>query len=422
MFGLTNFKGPVAAICCALLIGVSFGSANAQEADDREWVASWSASPQPTWDGEFPLPTLLPFNLWNQTVRQPVRVSLGGDRIRVVISNEYGDAPLLVDKVHVATAADEGAIVSSTDQVVTFSGQESVSIPAGAPMISDPIDMEVANLSELSVSMFFGGPTPVDTYHWDGQATSFIAGGNQVSATELTEAGPTTTRMFLTEIIVEADEGVRGVVAYGDSITDGAASGMDLNARWPDFLAENLASKNVAVVNAGISGARLLQSKMGENALARFDRDVLAHPNVDAVVVLMGINDIAWPGQVFAPSDPFLTVDELKTAYLQLAARAHLNDVRIIVGTLTPFKDALKGSPLEGYYNEERNALRQELNAWIRASGTFDAVVDLDKLVADSADPDRLQDEFQADFLHLSAAGNRVVADALTSEVLFGNN
>jgi lysophospholipase L1-like esterase len=183
-----------------------------------------------------------------------------------------------------------------------------------------------------------------------------------------------------------------------------------------------LAGQNVAVMNAGISGARLLQSKMGENAIARFDRDVLAKPNVNTVVLLMGINDIAWPGQVFAPNDRVLVRDELVVAYRQLIARAHLRGIRIVAGTLTPFQGALKGTQLDGYYSKQRDKLRLEVNEWIRTSGEFDAVVDLDNLVAKPGSPLEIRDDLQADHLHLSAKGNALVADSLTPEILFGND
>lgn len=415
-----SVKQTICACVCALGVAVGPSTGTAQSSQGSNWVASWSASPQPTWDGDFPLPTLLPFNLWGQTVRQPLRVSLGGTSFRIVLSNEYGDKPLLVDGVSVAASAGDGAVDPSSSHAVTFSGNSSFVIPAGAPMVSDPVPMEIANLSELAVSMHFAQPTEIQTFHWDGQETSYVAPGDQTEAEYLSDAAELPTRIFLSGILVEAEPNVRSVVAYGDSITDGASSGPDLNARWPDFLAENVVGSNVAVVNAGISGARLLQNKMGENALARFDRDVLSRPNVQTVVVLMGINDISWPGQTFAPNDPFLTVDELKVAYSQLSVRARMNGVRLVVGTLTPFKDALAGSPLEGYYNPKRDALRKELNDWIRSSDLFDAVVDLDRLVADPSDPDRILADLQADNLHLSPAGNKAVADAMSLEVLFG--
>jgi lysophospholipase L1-like esterase len=390
-------------------------------AADKAWVATWAASPQPTWQGDFPLPTMLPFNLWNQTVRQRVRVSLGGEKFRVVFSNEYGTKPLVIDSVHVALPGEAAsAIDPAFDKVLTFGGKEKLVIPPGAPAISDAVALDLPARGDLVVSFFVSGPTPLETFHWDAEQTGFIGAGNQVANPTVADASQTTTRIFLSDVLVEASPDTRTVVAFGDSITDGAASGMDINARWPDFLAENLADKNVSVINAGISGARVLNSRMGENSAARFIRDVASRPNVKTVVLLMGINDISWPGQSFSPDDRFLTREELISGYRQLIALAHAHNIRIVAGTLTPFRNALKGSPLEGYYSDKRDALRQEVNAWIRESGEFDAVVDLDKLLADPSSPLDLKDELQVDHLHLSPMGNKRVADALNLSILFG--
>jgi lysophospholipase L1-like esterase len=391
-------------------------------ASDAIWVESWAASPQPTWGGDFPLPTLLPFNLWNQTVRQRIRVSLGGDKLRIVLSNEYGKAPLSIDSIHLALPGEDGSKIDVvTDKAVTFSGSTHLVIPAGAPAVSDPVDLHVPARGDVDISFFVTGPTPIDTFHWDAEETGYIGGGDQVASASIDQPATTTTRIFLSEVLVQAPASSRAVVAFGDSITDGAGSGLDKNFRWPDFLAERLAADNVAVVNAGISGARLLNTRMGENAMARFSRDVLSVPNVRAVVVLIGINDIAWPGQSFDPAAPFLTKEELIAGYCQLIASAHAHNVRIIAGTLTPFENALKGSPLQGYYNTQRDELRREINDWIRVSGKFDAVVDLDRLVADPGNPLAIRDALQADHLHFSPEGNKLVANALTPATLFGD-
>ncbi|WP_292159419.1 SGNH/GDSL hydrolase family protein [Mesorhizobium sp.] len=401
--------------------GVALASPS-RAADSMTWIGSWAASPQPVWDGDFPLPTMLPFNLWNQTVRQVVRLSLGGNRLRVVISNEYGTEPLVINAVHIALAGGGSTILDGSDRVLTFSGSQTAIVPPGAPMISDPIDLDVPARGDVSVSLFVASPTPLSTFHWDAEQTGYIGAGNQVSAAAIDGPSEITTRIFLTDVLVEAPQGARTVVALGDSITDGAASGLNQNVRWPDFLAERLAGDNVAVLNAGISGARLLQSRMGENALARFGRDVLSQPNVKTVVVLIGINDIAWPGQSFAPRDPFPTLDDIVTGFRQLIAQAHTRNVRIVVGTLTPFENALAGSPLEGYYNRQRDELRQKVNAWIRTSGEFDAVVDLDAIIRDPANPLHMKAEYDSgDHLHAGAGGTKAIADAMTLDVLFGN-
>lgn len=372
------------------------------------WVGTWQASPQPRWEGDFPLPTLLPFQLADQTVSQPLRISVGGPRLRVVLSNEYGKAPLRLDTVRVRRADGQAL-------PVTFGGADSVTIPPGAPVLSDPVDLPTAALDRLVVDLHVPGPAPVDSFHWDAQATGLIAPGNQ-SGKPLQDGTPMTTRLFLSGIAVETDR-PRVVIALGDSITDGAASGLDQNARWPDFLAQSLAPQGIAVQNAGISGSRLLRSKMGENALARLDRDVFAQPGLAALVVLIGINDIAWPGHAFAPDERQPTVDELVAGYRQIAERAHLHGVPVVAATPTPFKGALTGTPLEGYYTREKDALRQQVNAWIREGGAFDAVVDLDRALQDPADPLRLRADDQADGLHLSAAGNARAAEAIGEAV-----
>jgi lysophospholipase L1-like esterase len=406
----------------AILVTTVFGLANGAHAQDMKWAQVWTASPQPTWEGDFPLPTLLPFNLWEQTVRQNLRVGLGSETFRIVLSNEYGTGPLRIDAVHLALPGSEpGSVDVATDKTVTFSGQDGITVPAGAPAMSDPVTLPVGAQGDLVVTFFVSGPAPIETFHWDGQQTGWIAPGNQVSASELDQPIETTTRIYLTAVLAEVPAETKTVVAIGDSITDGAASGMDANSRWPDFLSQNLSAQNVAVVNAGISGARLLDSRMGENAAARFTRDVLSVPGVSTVVVLIGINDISWPGQSFDPDGRLLTLQEIIVGYRQLIALAHSHNIRIVAGTLTPFKDALKGSPLEGYYSPERDALRQEVNGWIRTSGEFDAVIDLDRLLADPADPLKIAEGLQADYLHLSAAGNKMVADAMTQEILFGS-
>ena len=206
----------------------------------------------------------------------------------------------------------------------------------------------------------------------------------------------------------------------GDSITDGNGATIDANARWPDFLAARLAPRNVAVLNAGISGARLLGDRMGVNALARFDRDVLSQPRVKTVIVLLGINDISWPGTAFDPQGERPSADALISGYRQLVARAHARGVRVGGATLTPFEGALPGTPLDNYYQTHKDELRQKINAWIRTSGEFDAVVDFDVLARDPSYPSRLNQEFDSgDHLHPGDHGNKAMADAINLEALF---
>jgi lysophospholipase L1-like esterase len=388
-------------------------AAQAEEAGGTRWIASWAASPQPRWEGDFPLPVLAPPSLWNQTVRQRVRLSLGGERIRLVLSNRYGDTPTTIGAASVARAG--------TPLPVSFGGKASVTIPPGANAVSDPVELDAPALSELAVSLYFPRPTAISTFHWEGLQPASIADGDLTTEPDFEASSTTTTRIVFSGVMVEAPAATGTIVAFGDSITDGAASTPNANHRWPDFLAARLAPLGLSVVNAGISGARLLRTRMGESALARFDRDVASLPNVKAVVVLIGINDISWPGHVFAPDLTMPTAAELIEGYQQLAALAHARNIRIIAATLTPFEGALSDTPFKGYYTPEKDRLRQEINAWIRTSGTFDAVLDLDAVMRDPDDPLRLRPAFDSgDHLHASDRGNEAIADAIDIGVLLG--
>lgn len=379
------------------------------------WVASWQASPQPVWGSDFLFPTLIPGQLQDQTFRQSARLSLGGARLRVRLSNAYGTRPLKIG------AASVAAHTGDTPQPLRFDGQSGVVIAPGQDRLSDPLPLATADRQALQVDVYLPDPTPLQTFHWEGRQTSWIAPGDQHRLPALHGASSTTARLLLSGIEVEAAASARSVVVVGDSITDGATASLDQDQRWTDHLAARLAPEGVAVVNAGISGGRLLRDGMGESALGRFQRDVLDQPGVASVIVLIGINDISWPGTAFARTQARPSLAELQAGYRDLAQRAHARGLRILGATLTPFAGALPRTPLDDYYAPGKDALRQQLNAWLRTDGPFDAVIDLDAALRDPADPSTMAAAYDSgDHLHPGDAGNRAMAEAVDLEVLLG--
>ncbi|PSD47650.1 lipase [Stenotrophomonas maltophilia] len=387
----------------------------ASAASAPHWVASWQASPQPVWGADFLFPTLVPATLHDQTFRQTARISLGGPRLRVRLSNAYGTQPLRIGAASVAARAGD------TPQPLSFDGQPGVLIGPGQERLSDPLSLATDDRQALQVSIFVPGPTPVQTFHWEGRQTSWTAPGDQSRAQALSAASSTTARLFLAGIEVEAAARARSVVVIGDSITDGATASLDQDQRWTDHLAARLAPRGIAVVNAGISGGRLLRDGMGESVLARLQRDALDQPGVASVIVLIGINDISWPGTAFARNQARPALAELQAGYRALAEQARGRGIRIVGATLTPFAGALPGTPLDDYYHPDKDVLRRQLNAWLRTDSPFDAVIDLDAALRDPADPSQMAAAYDSgDHLHPGDAGNRAMAEAVDLEVLMG--
>nr|WP_164194307.1 SGNH/GDSL hydrolase family protein [Stenotrophomonas geniculata] len=387
----------------------------ASAASAPHWVASWQASPQPVWGADFLFPTLVPATLHDQTFRQTARISLGGPRLRVRLSNAYGTQPLRIGAASVAARAGD------TPQPLSFDGQPGVLISPGQERLSDPLPLVTDDRQALQVSVFVAGPTPVQTFHWEGRQTSWTAPGDQSRAQALSAASSTTARLFLAGIEVEAGARARSVVVIGDSITDGATASLDQDQRWTDHLAARLAPRGIAVVNAGISGGRLLRDGMGESVLARLQRDALDQPGVASVIVLIGINDISWPGTAFARNQARPALAELQAGYRALAEQARGRGIRIVGATLTPFAGALPDTPLDDYYHPDKDVLRRQLNAWLRTDSPFDAVIDLDAALRDPADPSQMAAAYDSgDHLHPGDAGNRAMAEAVDLEVLMG--
>lgn len=416
--------GAALAIVGMTIVGVA--SAAAQKAGTEPWVTTWAATPAPRWADELPVPFGVPEVLENQTVRQIARISVGGDQLRVVLSNEFGTRPVTIGAGSVGLVGQNGAVEPGSLKPLTWGGSSQVVIPPGAPMVSDPVDLPAKALGSVAVSIYLPKKTAVSSVHWDGAQTGHISGlGDMTAAAQFKPESTTKSRLFLSRIMTNATPSSRAVVFFGDSITDGACSTVDTNNRWPDHVAERLQAEghpDVAVVNEGYSGDRVLTNGMGINALGRFDASVLSHPRVSTVVMMMGINDIGWPGAgSITPTDPEPTAADIENGYKQIIDRAHAHGIRYVAATLTPFIDTFKGTPLSGYYTPEKEKIRAAVNQWMRTSGTTDGLIDFDKVLEDPANPGHVLPAFDCgDHLHPNDAGYQAMAKAVDLNVLVG--
>ena len=388
-------------LLCALALVASHALAA-----ESHWIGSWGASPAMPMPAPANNPARGTASFNNQTVTQVVRLSAGGPRLRIRLSNEYGPKALQVGAVRVALVTVDGAMVPGSERAVSFSGAAAALIPPGAPMVSDPVALPTKALAHLRVSLYLPADTNGCTCHMTGQELISIAPGDATQAPPPPAKGAGDYRAFLTEVDVETAGPTGPVIAtFGDSITDGYRSTDDANHRWPDRLAERLdaAKKPSAVVNTAISGNRVLSEQLpifGQSALSRFDRDVLAVPGVTHVTVLEGVNDLGMTKPTPAAAD-------LIAGYRQLIARAHAHGIKIIGATVLPYGGA-------AYFTPVGEGERQKINAWIRTSHEFDGVIDFDAAIRDPANPTKMRAEWQSgDWLHPNDAGYKVMGEAV---------
>jgi lysophospholipase L1-like esterase len=401
---------PLALVAAAVAVNSFALSPASAESQTSSWISSWTASPQAPRG-------VIPASFSNRTIRQIVHLSIGGSRVRVRLSNEFGAKPVLVGTASVAIAGGTSDIVSATPRPLTFGGSRSVIIPPGAPVVSDPVEFNVAPLSNVAVSLYLPAATDLGTVHATGLQTAFVSTtGDFTASSEFPIVDRFANRFFLTGVMVEPGSPTRAIIAFGDSITDGSASTVNANARWPDVLSRRLkeAGISAAVLNQGIAGNRVLSDGAGISALARFERDVLSQPGVSHVVIFLGINDIGLPGTAIEPGGIVRTADEIVAGYKQLVERAHLRSIKVIGSPLTPFENALAGTPNQGYFAPDKEAKRLAVNNWIRTSGAFDGIIDFDRILADPARPSAIAAAYDSgDHLHPNDAGYRAMAESI---------
>jgi len=329
--------------------------------------------------------------------------------------------PLKLGAVHVALRAKDSAIAPGSDRALTFSGQPSFTIPPGASALSDPVDLDVPPLGELAVSVYVPEAAGPPTIHTAGLHTTYISKSGDATAQPSIEDGITTQSWYwLSNIQVLAPADASAIVAFGDSITDGARSTPDADHSWPSRLARRLAANretaHIAVLNQGIGGNRVLRDNTGVNALARFDEDVLSPAGVKWLIVLEGINDIGQGARANALPENAVTAAELIAAHRQMIERAHLRGIKVMGATLTPYGGA-------GYSSEKGESIRDAVNTWIRTSGAFDAVVDFEAATRDPKNPKQFRPEFDSgDHLHPSDAGYQAMADAIDLTIFSAKN
>ncbi len=370
----------------------------------REWVGTWRTAPQLVEPRNMPPEP----GLSHSTLRQVVRVSLGGDSLRVRFSNEFSTSPVTLNAVHIAVSTDSSAIDPDTERALRFNGVSEVAIAPGAAITSDPFRFTLAPRSNVAITIHFGDTSPDVTGHPGSRTTSYLLPGNEVSAVDFSAAVRTDHWYIINGIDVVAEESAAAVVVLGNSITDGRGSGTNKQNRWPDELArrlqENPDTRLVAVLNQGIGGNCVLRDCLGPAALSRFERDVIGATKVRWLIILEGINDI---GQTQSAEAAAKVADDLIAAYEQMIDGAHAKGIRVYGATLLPFGSSF-------YDAAHRETARTTVNEWIRNSGRFDAVIDLDAALRDPENPLRLLPAADTgDHLHPNETGHRMMAEAV---------
>ena len=388
----------IALIACGLFLAgcTTVESAASRQTGKTGWAGVWGASPT--------VPPAAGKSFENQTVRQVIRISSGGNSLRIRFTNEYGEKPLEIGAATIAIAGPDGKPTGAI-LPITFAGNNAITIPPGAPLLSDPVNLDAKTLDQLSISIFLPTATGPCTCHFAGAATAFVSQPGNFTQADFEPASTFLNRAFISGVEINSTA-PQTIVTFGDSITDGTASTVNANKRWPDVLAErlNAAGSPRPISNQAIAGNRILswQSPIfGEPALTRFDRDVLSVPNAHWLVILEGINDIGM-----GAATPH-SAAQLIAGYRQMIDRAETKGMKVYVATLLPYEGAR-------YYQEAGEAVRQQVNAWIRSNTEAEGFIDFDAAMRDPANPKKMKADLQSgDWLHHNDAGYKVMGDAV---------
>ena len=397
---------PAFTLLLFILVILSDYSINSKDLsnDTEEWVGSWSTAPQLVEQRNNPPEP----GLSNNSLRQVVHVSLGGDSIRVRFSNEFSASPVTMKAVHIAVSGDSNLIEKATDKALKFNGNPEITIKPGTAIMSDPFKFRLIPLTNVTITIFFGETSPDITGHPGSRTTSYILKGDKVSAADFLGAVKTDHWYIIRGIDVLAPKSAAAVAVLGNSITDGRGSGTNKQDRWPDELARRLqedpATHEIGVLNEGIGGNCVLRACLGPSALSRFNRDVIGQSKVRWLIILEGINDI---GQVHSAEAAKVIANNLISAYEQMIDSAHVHGIKVYGATLLPFGGSF-------YDNPNSESAWKTVNKWIRSSGRFDVVIDLDQALCDPANPSQLlPDADSGDHLHPSEKGHRMMAEAV---------
>ena len=398
----------VLALCMALSSLSLFGQSNTDST--RKWVGTWSTAPQLVEPGNMPPSP----GLTNNSLRQVVRVSIGGDTLRIKYSNEFSTSTVTMKSVQIAVSTGGNTINVSTNKELKFSGNGEVTMNAGAAVTSDPIAFTLTPRMDVAITIYFGQTSATVTGHPGSRTTSYIIAGNTTTTTDFTRAVMTDHWYNINTIDVQAPSTAACVAILGNSITDGRGSTTNMQNRWPDVFSEALlrdsSTRHVGVLNQGIGGNSVLSGGLGPTGVSRYDRDILSQRGVRWAIVFEGVNDI---GGVNSAAAATTTANNLVAAYKQMIVKAHANNIRIYGATIMPFKG-------NSYYNQYSETCRNTVNQWIRTKGNYDGCIDFDKVMRSPVDTTSLVSSYQNDGLHPDSTGHKTMGESVDLNLFTG--